>query len=215
MPSDAKDRVVIAAFTEEQVERLTGVSVRQLHHWDRSKFFTPSLSGDDRRQPYSRLYSFRDVACLKVLNALRNEANVSLQHLREVKEKLAHLGDDLWAKTTLYVLNKKVIFDHPETQTREEIVSGQCVLQIPLQVVTGDLKTAVDRMRARDESSFGQIESKRGVANSRPVVAGTRIPVSSIKEFAEAGYSVDDIRKEYPTLTPEDIRAALNFDAAA
>lgn len=31
-------------------------------------------------RPYGRIYSFRDLVCLKVLNGLRNESKVSLQH---------------------------------------------------------------------------------------------------------------------------------------
>lgn len=212
--SEKTTKNVIAAFTEEQVERLTGVTVRQLRTWDRTKFFAPSLAYEDRSRPFARLYSFRDLACLKVLNALRNESNVSLQHLREVKKKLSHLGDDAWAKTTLYVLNKKVIFDNPETKSKEEIVSGQGILQIPLKVVTGELQSAVDAMRKRDESAVGKIERKRGTG-SAAIIAGTRIPVSSIKAFAEAGYSVDAIMKEYPTLDRDDIVAAINFVDAA
>jgi hypothetical protein len=83
-----------------------------------------------------RLYSFRDIVSLK---ALRNEANVPLEHLREVKEKLIHLGDYIWAKTTLYVFNKRVVFDNPGTKEKEEVVSGQGVLQIPLQVVAENM----------------------------------------------------------------------------
>jgi hypothetical protein len=70
--SENTTKNVIAAFTEEQVERLTGVTVRQLRTWDRTKFFAPSLAYEDRSRPYARLYSFRDLACLKVLNALVN-----------------------------------------------------------------------------------------------------------------------------------------------
>lgn len=202
------------AFTEEQVERLTGISVKQLRHWDRSGFFVPSMAYEDRRQAFARLYSFRDIVCLKVLNSLRNDSKVSLQHLREVKSKLSHLGDDAWSKTTLYVLNKRVIFDNPETKRKEEIVSGQGILQIPLKVVAGDMRNAVEAMRKRDTSAVGKIESKRGTGN-RPVIAGTRIPVSSIKAFAEAGYSIEDIMLEYPTLDRADIEAAINFKDAA
>ncbi|MGN6548624.1 MAG: MerR family transcriptional regulator, partial [Pararhizobium sp.] len=95
---------MISAFTEDHVERLTGLTQRQLRHWDRTGFFSPSFAYEDRRKPFSRLYSFRDLVCLKVLDALRNEAKVPLSHLRIVKDKLAHLGNDAWAKTTLYVL---------------------------------------------------------------------------------------------------------------
>jgi uncharacterized protein (DUF433 family) len=153
---------------------------------------------------------------LKVLNALRNEANVSLQHLRSVKERLSHLGEDVWAKTTLYVLNKKVVFENPETQNKEEVVTGQGVLQIPLMIVTGDMRRAVDEMKKRDVSSLsGKIERIKGIAGNRPVIAGTRIPVSTIKAFADEGFSAEQIIEEYPTLTLEDIQAAIEYSEAA
>ncbi len=213
--SEESTKNIIAAFTEDQTAKLTGVTVRQLRNWDRTGFFVPSLAYEDRSQPLSRLYSFRDLVSLKILNSLRNELNVSLQHLRQVKYKLAHLGDDLWSKTVLFVLNKRVAFENPETRAKEEVVSGQGILQIPLEVVTGDMRRAVDAMRKRDETLVGQIERKKGIANSKPVIAGTRIPVSSIKAFADEGYTVEQIMAEYPTLTKADVIAAINHKNAA
>jgi uncharacterized protein (DUF433 family) len=206
---------VISAFTEDHVAKLTGVSKRQLRYWDRDNFFTPSLAYEDRSRPYSRLYSFRDVVCLKILNVLRNDVGVSLTHLKGVKERLAHLGDDLWSKTTLYVLKKKVVFDNPKTKAKEEIVSGQGVLQIPLKVVTGNMEEAVRALNHRDESVIGKFEKRRGFAHNQLVVAGTRIPVRSIKAFADAGYSASQIQTEYPSLTIDDIKAAIEYDIAA
>lgn len=206
---------VVSAFTEDHVSRLTGISKRQLRYWDNDGFFVPSMAYGDRSRPYSRLYSFRDVVSLKVLNELRNESKVSLPHLREVKDKLAHLGDDMWSKTTLYVLKKRVVFDNPETKAKEEVVSGQGVLQIPLKVVTGDMKEQVKELSRRDQTVIGKFDQRRGVAHNQLVIAGTRIPVRSVKAFADAGYSVAQIKREYPTLTDEDIRAAIKYDAAA
>lgn len=212
--ANRREKNVVAAFTEEQAERLTGISVRQLRHWDRTGFFAPSLAYEDRSKPFSRLYSFRDLVSLKVLNALRNDAKVSLPHLRTVKEKLAHLGDDVWAKTTLYVLNKRVVFENPLTRTKEEIVTGQGVLQIPLRVVTGNMNEAVNAMRQRDADAVGKIEKKRGFGG-HPVIAGTRIPVQAIKAFAAEGYTPEQIQREYPTLTKDDIAAAIAYEEAA
>ncbi len=206
---------IVAAFTEEQTGRLTGVSRRQLQSWDRTGFFVPSMAFGARREAYSRLYSFRDLVSLRVLNALRNEAKVSLQHLREVREKLTHLGDDLWAKTTLYVLNRRVVFINPDDGTREEVLTGQAVLGIPLRDVTSDVEAAVMALRKRDPATIGKIEKHKNIARNALVVAGTRIPVSSIKTFADAGYSVDEILKEYPSLTVDDINAAIDRGQAA
>jgi DNA-binding transcriptional MerR regulator len=206
--------VVVAAFTEDQANRLTGVSLRQLRYWHQDGFFKPSLEMQGDGEPSLRLYSFRDLVCLKIISQLRNESRVPLSHLREVKNTLAHLGHDVWAKTTLYVLNKRVVFHNPETGEKEDAVSGQGVLQIPLKVVTGDMAEAVQALRRRPETSIGQIDTKRAAARN-PVIAGTRIPVRTIKDFAEAGYSVDQIVEQYPSLTPDDVRAAIAYKAAA
>jgi len=53
------------------------------------------------------------------------------------------------------------------------------------------------------------------VSHNRPVIAGTRIPTSAIKSFNDAGYTVDEIIEEYPDLTPEDVKAALDYEADA
>ena len=146
---------------------------------------------------------------LKIINAIRNEIEVPLQHLREVKRRLPHLGEDMWAKTTLYVLDRRVIFYNPDIDKNEDI-SGQLVLdEIPLKVVSGDMQKAVRSLRERAPETVGKIIKQRGTAANKPVIAGTRIPVKSIKAFSDAGYSIEQIREQYPILTEEDIRAAL------
>lgn len=205
---------LIAAFTEEQAERVTGVTRRQLRYWA-DGLFAPSIKVDSADLSSLRLYSFRDLVCLKVLNALRNDANVPLQEIRRTKDRLKDLGEHLWATTVLYVLGKKVVFDNPETGEKEEAASGQGVLQIPLKIVAGQMQDAVQAMRGRSSDAHGKIEQKRGTSQNQLVISGTRIPVRSIQAFAKAGYSVGDINKQYPTLTKEDIEAAMSFKEVA
>jgi uncharacterized protein (DUF433 family) len=211
----AKVSDVISAFTEDQAERLTGVSQRQLRYWNSTGFFAPSLMVGHPIHASGRLYSFRDLASLRVINALRNEARVPLKQLRDVKEKLAHIGDDLWAKTTLYVLNRNVILHNPEKDSREEVVSGQAVFNIELKAVSGSIEEAVRALRQRDASLIGKVERQRNVLHNQPVIAGTRVPVSSVQAFAKAGYSLEEIQKEYPTLTAEDIQVAIGYEPKA
>lgn len=49
------------------------------------------------------------------------------------------------------------------------------------------------------------------ICNGRPTIAGTRITVQTILEFLSAGDSSEAILAEFPSLTPEDIQAALAF----
>ncbi len=63
---------IIQAFSEEHVERLTGLTKRQLRHWDRTGFFVPAFAVEDRRETLSRVYSFKDLVALRVLSVLHS-----------------------------------------------------------------------------------------------------------------------------------------------
>jgi len=47
----------------------------------------------------------------------------------------------------------------------------------------------------------------------KPVIRGTRIPVELVVRMLAQGISEDEILREYPRLTTEDIRAALDYAA--
>lgn len=213
-------RNIVQAFTEEHVSYLTGLTVHQLRYWDRTGFFLPSFASENRREPLSRVYSFKDVVSLRVLGKLKGHG-VSLQHLRQVSEKLAHLADEKWTKTTLYVWKKKVLFvdpDDPTTKLPREVVSGQYAIpSIVLAAEASDTQRAVEQFRKRSPNTIGRIKRHRTTVQNAPVVAGTRITVAAIKRFNEAGYTAQQIIEQYPDLTEEDIKAALAYreDAAA
>ncbi|HKQ49839.1 MAG TPA: DUF433 domain-containing protein [Phycisphaerae bacterium] len=51
-----------------------------------------------------------------------------------------------------------------------------------------------------------------GVHFGKPCVVGTRIPVQSVLELVREGIGFSDlIRDYYPELTPEDIRACIQY----
>ena len=50
-----------------------------------------------------------------------------------------------------------------------------------------------------------------GILVGKPVVKGTRLAVEFIIELLANGWSHDDILKNYPGLTPEDILACLGY----
>ncbi|WEJ81432.1 DUF433 domain-containing protein (plasmid) [Paracoccus versutus] len=211
-PFEKMTESVVQAFTEAQTARLTGVTVGQLRAWDRTDFYKPSI-GHDRS--IGRIYSFRDLLNLRVIGALRRDIGVSMQHLRSVGKQLREIADEDWAGVTLYVLNRRVVFDNPHTSAREEVVSGQGILGIPLEVVRGDMKSAVAKEFSRGQGQEGQIVKARRVVHAEPVIAGTRIMVKSILAFIQDGYDDDTIIAEYPSLTRADIAAVRAIDEAA
>ena len=51
------------------------------------------------------------------------------------------------------------------------------------------------------------------ICNGRPVVQGTRITVQTVVEFLAAGDSIEDVLREYPSLTREGVQACLAWAA--
>jgi uncharacterized protein (DUF433 family) len=63
-------------------------------------------------------------------------------------------------------------------------------------------------------TQFDRIELDPRVCNGKPVIKGTRIPVSVILDQIAEGESWDDLLAGYPELVKEDIQAALLYASA-
>lgn len=202
---------VEVTFLDRDVVRLTGLSMSQLARWDREGFFAPRYADENRRLPYSRVYSFKDVVGLRTVSELKGRHGVSFPELRRVAKELSSYTNTPWSDIKLWVWNRVVHFNEPETGRGREVVRKQYVL-FPLIEVEKDVARNVAELRKRSKADFGQLERHRYVARNSLVISGTRIPVSAVKNFAEAGYSPEQIIEEYPALTKQDIAAALAID---
>ena len=49
------------------------------------------------------------------------------------------------------------------------------------------------------------------ICSGKPCIKGTRIPVHIILDLLAAGESFEGIKKAYPNITDEDIRACLTY----
>ena len=202
---------VLHIFSEDHVARLTGLSKLQLRRWDHEHFFTPRYVYEDRFAPYSRLYSFQDVVGLRTIAVLMKEHRVSLQQLRRVAKELVARGYGHWAELKLYVVKGQVHFRHPRTGDIEGVWDGQFAM-LPIIDIIADVEQRVLELRKRSDDQRGQIERKKYVLRNASVVAGTRIPTAAIRRFKEAGYSIEQIIREYPALNAADVAAAIAYE---
>lgn len=205
------DAEIIGAFSDYDAARLAGLTQSQIRLWDRTGFFTPSLAEENRRLPFSRVYSFRDIVSLRVLGQLRNAYKVPLQHLRKVSDKLHDMGEAKWTSATLYVLGKRVVFIDPRDERRKEIISEQRVFDIPLRVAISDTRQAIAQLNERDNTEVGHVIQQRFVMQGDPVFDGTRIPVVAVLRYLEAGYDAAAIIQAFPDLTTADVDAARSY----
>ena len=204
----------LLAFTAEHVCRLTGLSARQLRYWDATRFFSPAMLDEYRRRAFSRIYSFRDLVGLRTIAILRNQHKVPLQELRRVGEWLHRHHQTPWASLRFALAGEKIVFFDPASGVAVEPKGeGQRVLPIDLEPIAREMREAAAALRERRPDQIGKIGRNRYVVHNAWVVAGTRIPTQAVWNLHQAGYDATAIIREYPRLTSEDIRAAVEFES--
>lgn len=203
--------VVAASFTEDHVVRLTGLTKGQLRAWDRRGFFAPHHAYEDRKVPYSRIHSFRDVVGLKAISTLLKKHRVSLPQLIVVANELSRRGFEHWADVTLYVIKGDVSFRERSGDKVEIIKSGQFAM-LPVIDVISNVTEAAENIMQRSDEGIGKIVQNKHIMRNAPVIAGTRIPVATIQRYTKAGFSNAQIISEYPSITETDIKAAISFN---
>jgi uncharacterized protein (DUF433 family) len=97
----------------------------------------------------------------------------------------------------------------------EDWRNGQLVLDdtVPVELVAGELATAVAAERDAPRQP-GAVERRRGVLGGAAVVAGTRVPVITLRSLYRGGWTAARIVESYPAVTVEDVEAAVNGGAA-
>jgi len=210
----ADSTTAVLALSAEHMERLTGLTARQLAYWDKTGFFRPEYASENRGLPNSRVYSFKDAVDLRTISVLLNVHGVSLPHLKDVARKLATYADRPWSELKLRVWNRRVQFAEPETGATRDVVLGQYIL-LPIIDVIHEVEQGVEKLKTRDQTKIGQFEKHRYISHNKLVIAGTRVPVATILEYIEDGFSTAAILKEFPSLTEADIEAVMRGGKAA
>jgi DNA-binding transcriptional MerR regulator len=198
---------LVRAFTVEKVLRLTGLSRRQLQYWDERGFLRPSISHQGGRgRP--RLYDFRDLVSLRVAAELRADWGISLQQIRKLVQYLRKLDYEHPLGDVEVFARRRKLYFREAGLVREARAPEQSLatFTIPFEPIVHSLEAAIAEL---DSRHIGQVETRRGTLGSKPVIAGTRIPVATLERMAAAGLGERAIRQRYPDLKTADIRAVL------
>jgi len=205
-------------FTSQQVMRLSGITKRRLDYWIEKGIVTPDIDRA-RGRGRVRLFSFANLVEFRVAAWLRDK--VSLQLIGKIVQRLR-------AEETLRPLARvtfAVIEDHVRGRPHHRVVvqqadgsweewhSGQKIMEItvPLRTFEEELRRLAQEDRRRSRR-VGKTERRRGVLGSAEVIAGTRVPTSSIWSLHEAGYNVERILDSYPGLEREDVLGAVEAE---
>jgi uncharacterized protein (DUF433 family) len=81
-------------------------------------------------------------------------------------------------------------------------------------VTSSDLFEAPHELMAEAMMSWrDRISADPGICHGKACIGGTRVLVSVILDNLAEGYSVDRIVSDYPGLTADDVRAAMEYAA--
>jgi uncharacterized protein (DUF433 family) len=194
----------VVALPAEDAARLASISRDQLARWDAQGIVGPSVVRRLSPRRTIRLYGFVDLLALLVAAELRQ--HVTHQHLAKV---VAHLRSRSYARplteVKFAVEGGEIYFMHADGtweggRKPDQIVIHQVINLTPL-------RARILAAKARPAEAAGRFERKRGVRASKPVFAGTRIPVETVRGYLANGYSAKDVIKAYPSLTLEDVEA--------
>ncbi len=134
--------VIARSFSTAEVARLTGLTARQLDHWDRQGFVRPSV---EKASGYgsARRYSFADVVRLRVAARLR-ASGVGLARIRRCAEALARLDPEAdLGGARLMVVGSTVLWARSDREVVDLLKDGQLVLVCSLGDAVADAAGAV------------------------------------------------------------------------
>lgn len=200
--------------TRDQTARIAGITRRQLDYWSATGLVRPQI--DTRLSPGRRiaLYDFTEVMAVMVVATVRSKDSVPLQEVRRVVD---HVRKSLLLSRPLNevrfaVCHRKLFFQLPDGTWESDRQPGQKVLSEAMDLKA--IRLRISRSAERRAADIGRIERRRGTMGSKPVVAGTRIPVATVQAYLVANRSVEEIIQAYPALRAEDIEAVRATSAA-
>lgn len=193
------------AVPRDGAARIAGLSERQLDYWASTGLVEPAV--DTRVSPGRRvrLYGFVDLLSLLVAAELKRR-RVSLQHIRAI---VGHLKDRGYAnpltQLAFATIGREVYFMHDDGSWEGGLSPDQVVIHevLNLEPLRGRITAGV----RRDATLAGRVERRRGAMGSKPVLAGTRVPVDTVRRYLDAGRTVEQILESFPTLTAADVEA--------
>jgi len=135
--------------------RIVGISYRQLDYWTRTGLVRPSVR-DARGSGTQRLYSFQDLALLRIIKKLL-DTGVSLQQVRKAIGTLRSLKEPEVGTTIVSDGSRIYAVESPEAVV-DLLAKGQGVFALAIDKVWTDLEGTIAkgaRRRGREAARAG------------------------------------------------------------
>jgi DNA-binding transcriptional MerR regulator len=194
-------------LSAKQAAKLAGISPQRLRYWEKTDLISPVIRRRISTRNEVRLYGFRELIEVCVAAALVNRPGISLQHLRQIIDRLRQSDYAApLAELRFAVEGREVFFQHPDgtwegSRNRLQLVAHEVLELEPI-------RNHVRSQMGRSQEQLGQIERRRGSHGSKPTFSGTRVPVAAIESYIRAGSDDEQILQAFPNLDKADLSFA-------
>lgn len=204
----------LLALPARATARMAAISERRLRGWEDRGLVQPSVRRELSPRNTVRLYAFQDLLEVLIVRELLDHG----AHPRTIGRLVNHL---------------RGYYSRPLTQVRWAVDAGHVYVQhydgtwvgdrAPSQIVLWQvLELEPLRARIRDtvgrgrmSEDEGEIVQRRRVMGSKPVFAGTRVPVEAVQIYLRRGIGDARILEAFPQLTEADVSAARDAMSVA
>lgn len=203
-PLSSRDKTLIPAA---RAMGIAGISRQRLWYWEKTGLVAPSVRREISERNIVRLYSLNRLAELVVAARLADQPGISTQHVREVLDRLRAQGYEVPGGELRFAVDgNEIYFQHPDGTWEGSRQPDQTIIHrvIDMKAVRATIRQGL----RREESDMGRLERRRKVLGSKPVFAGTRVPLEAVQSFLDAGKSDEEILRAYPELSQADLEAA-------
>lgn len=208
-------REELVAVTRDKAAALAGITERQVDYWARTGLVRPAVDRRLTPQRPIRLYGHLELMSLLTAAGLRHRG-ISLQHIRKIVDYLRDEDDveNPLAEIVFATAGREVYFQRPDGSWAGTDKPAQGIFPQVL-----DLDAMRVRIRStiasRERPGIGEVERRRGVMGSKPVLAGTRVPVDTVRRYLEHGATISQVLKAFPVLQRADVETVRRELTAA
>lgn len=132
-------------FNTKAIQKITGLTIRQIDYWDRTHFIKPSVA-EATGQGSARLYSFTDLVQIKVAKTLLDRG-ITLQKIRKsityLKKNMPDVEKPLSELMFITDGNTVFVITGDDKQIVDTLKKGQLVFAIALGDLIQELKRKI------------------------------------------------------------------------
>ena len=187
--------------SRETAARVIGITEDRLRQWANRRLVEPSSRPRVGQQSFA-MYSLEDIVQGRIVSYLLDHG-VSARQTGQIVRAFRSTEHPHPLASLRWAVSGREAFVQLGDEWYGGRKPGQGVL--PDTIDLEEIRVDARRKLQRPAELAGQITRRQGVQGSRPVFAGTRVPVATVEQYLKDGIPPRSILESFPSLYEADV----------